>query len=197
MPKPMILILFLAFAWAAPLQAQRPATPRLVVFLTVDQLRPDYFTRFDSQLQGGLARLVRGGAVFLNGYQDHANTETAPGHAATMSGRFPRSTGVVANLAGVGDDQAPLLGDRGPGASPYRFRGSTLIDWLRVKHPASRALSVSRKDRGAILPLGRAKQDVYWYSGARFTTSRYYRDTLPTWVNEFNGRPALGPAAGS
>lgn len=188
MPKLLIPILWLAIAGAAPLQAQRAAAPRLVVFLTVDQLRPDYFTRFESQLEGGLARLVRGGAVFLNGFHDHANTETAPGHAATMSGRFPRSTGVVANLAGVGDAQAPLIGDRGPGASPYRFRGTTLIDWLRIKHPASRALSVSRKDRGAILPLGRAKQEVYWYSGARFTTSRYYRDTLPAWVNEFNAR---------
>jgi hypothetical protein len=47
-------------------------------------------------------------------------------------------------------------------------------------------LSVSRKDRGAILPIGRAKGDVYWFAGGRFTTSRYYADTLPTWVNSFD-----------
>lgn len=170
------------------LGAQPPRAPRLIVFLTVDQLRPDYFQRFESQLTGGLGRLARGGAVFLNGYQDHANTETAPGHAATMSGRFPRSTGILANAEGVLDDQAPLVGDSGPGASPYRFRGTTLIDWLRLKNPASRALSVSRKDRGAILPLGRAHQEVYWYPSTKFATSRYYHDTLPDWVNRFNGR---------
>ncbi|MGQ0539971.1 MAG: alkaline phosphatase family protein [Gemmatimonadaceae bacterium] len=164
----------------------------LIVFVTVDQLRPDYFERFERQLSGGLGRLYRTGAVFLNGFQDHANTETAPGHASTMSGRFPRSTGIVANSAGVADPQAPLLGERASGveghASPYRFRGSTLIDWLRVRNPASRALSVSRKDRGAILPLGRAKQHVYWYAGYGFTTSTYYADTLATWVRQFNAR---------
>jgi hypothetical protein len=51
---------------------------------------------------------------------------------------------------------------------------------------------VSRKDRGAILPLGRAKQDVFWwgYDGT-FTTSTYYADTLPTWVRRYNeARPA-------
>ncbi|MGQ0640279.1 MAG: alkaline phosphatase family protein [Gemmatimonadaceae bacterium] len=181
-------ILSILAVFAGKLSAQSARPPRLVVFLTVDQLRPDYFQRFDSQLTGGLARLLRGGAVFLNGFQDHANTETAPGHASTMSGRFPRSTGIVANSAGVEDGQAPLLGDPGLGASPHRFRGTVLIDWMRRKTPASRALSVSRKDRGAILPLGTSRQHVYWYTGRLFTTSTYYRDTLPTWVNQFNER---------
>jgi predicted AlkP superfamily pyrophosphatase or phosphodiesterase len=163
--------------------------PTLVVFLTVDQLRTDYFERFGSQLEGGLARLHRGGAVFTNAYHDHAYTETAPGHAATMSGRFPASTGIVRNAAGVQDPQAPLIGARGPGASPFRFRGSTLTDWLRTKDPRSRALSVSRKDRGAILPIGRDPQEVYWYaSNGTFTTSTWYADTLPGWVQRFNAR---------
>jgi arylsulfatase A-like enzyme len=49
-------------------------------------------------------------------------------------------------------------------------------------------LSVSRKDRGAILPIGRTKTGVYWYapSNGTFTTSRYYADTLPAWVQRFN-----------
>jgi predicted AlkP superfamily pyrophosphatase or phosphodiesterase len=163
--------------------------PTLIVFLTIDQLRPDYLTLFGGQFTGGLARLTSDGAVFLNGWQDHAITETAPGHASTMSGRFPSSTGIVANNAGVSDPQSPLLSAVGEGASPFRFRGTTLMDWLRYANPATRAVSVSRKDRGAILPLGRAKQDVYWYaSNGRFTTSTYYADTLPEWVRRFNAR---------
>ena len=35
---------------------------------------------------------------------------------------------------------------------------------MRYANPASKALSVSRKDRGAILPLGRAKQPIFWYA---------------------------------
>jgi hypothetical protein len=164
--------------------------PRLVVFLTVDQLRPDYLDRWARQLTGGLGRLSQRGAFFPNAFQDHAITETAPGHASTLSGRFPRSTGILRNAAGVEDPQAPLLTSRDPGASPYRFRGSTLIDWMRSRDPRSRALSVSRKDRGAILPLGRAKQSVFWYaaSSGELTTSRYYADTLPTWIRRVNAR---------
>ena len=187
--------LLVVAAAAAPLAAQRPDTrpapaPALVVFITVDQLIPDYFARFGAQLTGGLGRLRRGGAYFSNGHQDHATTETAPGHASVLSGRFPSHTGIVRNNAGVQDPQAPLIGAEGQAASPFRFRGTALFDWMRARDPRSRALSVSRKDRGAIFPMGRAKQEVYWYArttGA-FTTSRYYGDTLPTWVREFNAR---------
>jgi predicted AlkP superfamily pyrophosphatase or phosphodiesterase len=172
-------------------QVPPPASPRptLVVMVTIDQLRPDYLTMYERQFTGGFARLLRGGAVFLNGFQDHANTETAPGHASILSGRFPRSTGIASNGAGVYDPQFPLLGARGDPASPFRFRGSTLTDWLRFSAPTSKALSVSRKDRGAILPLGRAMQPAYWYAASgMFTTSRYYGDSLPTWVRDFNDR---------
>jgi len=159
-------------------QANPPQAPSLVVFITVDQMRPDYFSRFESQLTGGLARLYRGGAFYTNAFQDHAITETAPGHASTMSGRFPRSTGIVQNTAGVEDPRSPVIGGGGPGASPARFRGTTLIDWMQKKDSRSRALSVSRKDRGAILPLGRAKQSVFWYTTTgNFSTSSYYADT--------------------
>lgn len=173
-----------------PAQGAGPSrSPRLVVLITVDQVTPDYFDRYGPELTGGLGRLLNGGAVYTNAFQDQANTETAPGHASLLSGRFPRSTGIVSNGLGVPDPQAPLIGGGGPGASPFRFRGGTLMDWLRMKDPRARALSVSRKDRGAILPLGRAHQDVYWYaSDGRFTTSRYYADTLPAWVERFNAR---------
>lgn len=180
----------LVTAAGAQTRPSAPAQPpTLVVFITVDQMHPDYFERFGPQLTGGLARLYRGGAVFTHAFQDHGVTETAPGHASTLSGRFPRHTGIVMNLAGVQDPQAPLIGGGGPGASPFRFRGSTLTDWMRTRDPRTRALSVSRKDRGAILPLGRAHQQVFWYaSDGRFTTSTYYADTLPTWVRRFNER---------
>jgi predicted AlkP superfamily pyrophosphatase or phosphodiesterase len=179
-----------ALASGSPTRAQAPARPTLIVFLTIDQMRADYVDRWAPQLSGGLARLARRGAFFTNGYQDHAVTETAPGHSAVLSGRFPRSTGILRNTAGVEDPQAPLLTSRDLPASPYRFRGSVLIDWLRSRDPRSRALSISRKDRGAIRPLGRAKQSVFWYatSNGEFTTSRYYGDTLPTWIRALNAR---------
>ncbi len=171
--------------------------PRLVVVITVDQLRADYLDRYRAQLTGGLGLLLKRGAVFADAYQDHAVTETAPGHSTILSGRWPAHTGIVRNTAGVLDSAAPLVGVTGPGAAPTRFRGTTLFDWLKAAEPGARALSVSGKDRGAILPIGRAKQQVYWYVGGYFTTSRYYADSLPDWVRAFNGRRLPFRAAGA
>ncbi len=191
--RSLLLSLPLVFtASAQRLGAQAGSTPAalpptLVVQITIDQLKPDYLDMFGAQLTGGLARLRKQGAFFTNAMHDHATTETAPGHATLWSGRYPAHTGVVLNEIGVADPQSPLLFGRGGGASPYRYRGSSFFDWVRTRDQFSRALSVSRKDRGAILPLGRAKQNVFWYSlDGRFTTSSYYGDTVPTWVKNFN-----------
>lgn len=188
-----------ASAEGVPLIATTAPAPKLVVFITVDQLRGDMLDRYRNDLRYGYARLMRG-AWFVNAYQDHGITETAPGHATTLSGRFPRSTGIASNSAGVVDFDHPLLVGlpNEPGASPERFQGTTLFDWLYARDNRSRALSVSRKDRAAILPVGRSKQDVFWYSATGdFTTSTYYRDTLPTWVREFNSRRIASRYAGA
>ena len=180
-------------AAATPVRAQSATVhskPTLLVLITIDQFRGDYLARFAGQLTGGLARLANGGASFTNAHHDHAITETAPGHATLLSGRFPRSTGITMNRIGVDDDSAPLLaGAIGPGASPKRFLGTTLADWMTAHDRESRALSVSTKDRAAILPIGRSRAEVYWYSpDGRFTTSTYYRDSLPGWVVAWNQR---------
>ena len=174
-----------------------PPAPALVVVIAVDQLRPDYLHRYDAQLTGGLRRLLDRGAVFMQARQDHAITETAPGHATLLSGREPASTGITSNARGVADPAAPLIdGSREAGASPTRFRGTELYDWMRAADPGTRVLSVARKDRAAILLVGRARAPVYWWSEGRFTTSRYYADTLPAWVAAFNARRSAEGFAG-
>ncbi len=186
----------------APLVAQASGAatsrPTLVVFLTVDQMRSDFLDRWSAQYTGGLARFRNGGAFFSNAFHDHAITETAPGHSVTMAGRLPRGTGIVSNTTGVLDPQSPLLSSRDAPASPYRFRGSVLMDWLRARDARSQGLSISRKDRGAIFPMGRAKQSVFWFAGTNgeFTTSRYYADTLPTWIRRVNARNVPRRTAG-
>ena len=186
------LLSVLALGVAAPGPASVPqgasGPPRLVVFIAIDQMRPDYFDRFGPQFTGGLKRLREGSAFFARGEQDHAITETAPGHATMLTGRSPGSVGIVTNEFGVPDSTAPLIGVPGPGASPARFRGTTLYDWMKAADPGTLVLSVSRKDRGAILPIGRAKVPVYWYSYGSFTTSTWYTGALPEWLQKWNAR---------
>ena len=161
--------------------------PALIVLIAIDQMRPDYFDRFRAQLHGGLGLIRDSGAFFPNGHQEHAMTETAPGHSAMLSGREPVHTRIFSNDRGVPDSSFAVLDAPGVvGASPKRFVGTTLSDWMRNTDSSTRVLSVSRKDRGAILPVGRERADVYWFAAGRFTTSEYYRTTLPDWVRNFD-----------
>ncbi len=197
------------FLRAAPVplagQATRPAAPtrrdaapvRLVVLLVLDQFRPDYFDRWTPQLNGGLARLLEHGVFYPRGEQDRALTETAPGHSTLLSGRSPASTGILSDGVGVGDPLSPLIGTTGNGASPRRFIGSTLYDWMLAADSGVRELSVSLKDRSAILPIGRARVPVYWYAGGHYTTSKYYADSLPTWLVVWNAKDPVGKLKGT
>jgi hypothetical protein len=191
-------VLALALLAGSPVIPPPRPPVSLVILITVDQLRPDYLTRYGAQFTGGFRRILDAGTFFDHARQNHAITETAPGHATLLSGREPAHTGILDNQEGVEDLSAPLLGEsQGPGASPRRFQGTALYDWLRAANPETRVLSVSRKDRGAILPVGRAKTDVFWWADGRFTTSRYYSDTLPSWVRAFNARGSAARLAGT
>src|SRR5262249_20469616 len=167
-----------------------PPAPRLVVLIAVDQMRADYLARFASRWTGGFARIYRGGTVFAQGQQDHAATETAPGHSTMLSGRYPAHTGIALNNRGVQDRTSLMVGSTTDtiGASPRRFLAATLYDWLLAPVPNTRFLSFSRKARAAIFPIGRARVPVYWFYDGAFTTSRYYADSLPAWVQAFNAR---------
>jgi len=172
--------------------------PRLVLFVSVDQMRFDYLTRFAPLFEGGFKRLLEQGAVFSNARYRHSNTETGPGHAVLLSGRHARDTGIIANgwydrlsrkSVNVVDDpvHSPVPGP-GRGASPASFIGFTVGDLLKLTSPGSRVVGVAIKDRAAILMGGRRADAAYWYESAtgRFGSSTYYMAELPPWLTEWN-----------
>ena len=76
----------------------KPARPKLVLALVVDQFRYDFLERFeDLFVEGGLRRLMNGGAFFTNANYDYVPTYTAPGHAAIFTGSVPAINGIVGN----------------------------------------------------------------------------------------------------
>src|SRR6185369_11443976 len=164
---PLLALALLAQNVSAQNTASQAPRAGLVVLIAIDQFRPDYLTRWPGQLHGGLARLHSRSVFFPNAEHDHALTETAPGHSTMLSGRYPAHTGIYANDPGIWDPMVRLIGVTGVdkdgkqrGSSPRRFVGTVLFDWMHQVDPQARALSVSRKDRGAIPPLGRAKQTI-------------------------------------
>ncbi len=72
--------------------------PRLVVIISVDQLRFDYPARFAPWLtERGFKRFAREGAVFPNARYRYSATFTGPGHASIGTGLLPAENGIVGN----------------------------------------------------------------------------------------------------
>ncbi len=215
------LYLTLAFALTLGTSAAEPAPPKLAVVIAVDQMRADYLMRFRPYfVEGGFKRLLEGGANFQNAHYRHAITLTAPGHAQILSGAFSRDHSIIANewldrdswemINSVEDRASPLVGinpgELGPaaalapaptGRSPKNFRTTTVGDELKELHGAkSKVISVSNKDRSAILLGGHKADGAYWDELGRFVTSRYYRPELPAWVLAFNAEKRAEAAFG-
>jgi predicted AlkP superfamily pyrophosphatase or phosphodiesterase len=185
--------------WLVPTigqQSHKP--PKLVLMLSIDQMRVDYLTRFAPLLRGGLKRLLDQGAVFENAHYRHASTETGPGHSVLLSGQHPSRSGIVANewwdsylkkVVNVVDDplQRPLGGE-GRSASPVNTLSFTVGDVLKSKNASTRVVGVSLKDRSAILMAGRLADAAYWYEipGGQFITSTYYMKEAPAWLTRWN-----------
>ena len=172
--------------------------PRLVVILSVDQLSADLVGRYQPQWSWGFKTLFKEGVVFSQAYQSHASTETAPGHATILSGRYPSHTGIVSNtwfgpgfkrIDSTEDDNASvLLAPAGrKGASNSWFSGTSLGDWLIRQDPHSRVVAIAGKDRSSIFMAGSSTSHVYWFEPfIGFTTSIAYRLDLPPWLLRAN-----------
>lgn len=179
--------------------------PKLVVMIVVDQFRYDYLTKFNAQFTGGFRRLLDRGAVFTNAYYDHMPTVTAVGHSIVLSGAMPSSSGVVGNewydrdsgeqITSVSDDKVQQLGAPAKrGASPHRLLVSTVGDELKMSGRAhSKVVSLSIKDRSAIMPGGHMADGAYWFDkpSGNFVSSTWYFKELPAWVAAFNEKKAI------
>jgi Type I phosphodiesterase / nucleotide pyrophosphatase len=174
--------------------------PKLIIQITLDQFRADYFERFAPALKGGLKRILDGGFVDLTGTIDHAITNSYPGHASLSTGMYPASHGFSANewwgyeddawtwIDGGADPDTHFVGEEGRASySPLNLRATTLGEWVKQADPDARAISLAASEM-AVAYAGRASDGAYWYDGAsgRFVTSSYYQNTYPGWVSDFN-----------
>ncbi len=67
---------------------------------------------------------------------------------------------------------------------------TTITDELRLSTgKRSKVVGIAIKDRGASFPAGHTG-DAYWYDDTNgdWMTSTYYKQTLPSWVANFNAK---------
>jgi predicted AlkP superfamily pyrophosphatase or phosphodiesterase len=213
------LVAIILLAWGAPLQSVAnpnfPNRPKLVLVLVIDQFRYDYLMRFRPYFgKRGFNRLLEGGAVFTDCRYDYATTMTGPGHASLLTGAYPSSHGIIENnwydrdlkreVYCVEDSHTRTVANREkasgtPGFSPRNLNASTLGDELRLAtNFRAKSVSISVKDRAAVLMGGRTPSAAYWYDvgSGRFVTSTYYMPTLPAWVDKFNQQTPTKPYCG-
>lgn len=180
-------------------QEQRP---HLAVGIIVDQMRWDYLDFYCTEFaEGGFARLLNEGFSFDNTQIDYMPTVTACGHSCIYTGSVPSLTGIAGNYFYMDGKRVYCTEDRTENTvgssstqgqhSPRNLRVPTLCDALkRAQRYQSRTISISLKDRGAILPGGHTADAAYWYDpqAGHFVSSTYYMRQLPEWVEDFNRR---------
>jgi predicted AlkP superfamily pyrophosphatase or phosphodiesterase len=189
---------------------------RLVLLIAVDQFRYDYLTRFRTDYEAGIKRLLTDGAVFTNANLEHYPTVTAVGHATMLSGATPSESGIIGNdwfdretggsVQSVSDPTVKVVGaSTGAAASPRRMLVSTVGDELKLAagvakgdSRAPRVFGISLKDRSAILPAGRGADAAYWWDtrSGTFVSSTYYLQETPAWVHGFNAQKLTDRHAG-
>lgn len=181
--------------------------PKLVIGIIVDQMRWDYlYYYYDKFGEGGFKRMMNEGFSYDNMNIQYTPTVTACGHSSVYTGSVPSITGIAGNNFYVNDkpvyctqdDSVASIGSNGDTGkmSPHYLKVTTLCDQLRTATDfKSRVVSVSIKDRGAILPGGHTANAAYWYDvkNGKFITSSYYMKKLPTWVELFNKEKCINP----
>lgn len=159
----------------AKMNAQTPP-PKLVVMISVDQFSADIFAEYRASFTDGMARMASG-VVFPAGYQAHGATETCPGHSTILTGNHPANTGIIANnyfdLAVARDDKRIYCAEdenvAGSSSRSGKYAPSinhllvpTLGDLMKAANPKAQVVSVSGKDRAAIMMGGRKADETYW-----------------------------------
>jgi predicted AlkP superfamily pyrophosphatase or phosphodiesterase len=188
--------------------APAAAAPKLILMISIDQMRFDFLDRFAPLFKSGLKTIVGRGAVFSNAKYRHAATETGPGHSILLTGADPKHSGIVANdwwdaylgrVVNVIDDpvQRPVGGE-GRAASPFNLQAFTVGDALKTRNPRTRVVGVGLKDRSAILMGGRRADAAYWLenAGGNFITSSYYMTAAPQWLTDWNRKRHVDRFAG-
>lgn len=199
----LLLLLFFIIPLISPAQSEVSKKPKLVVGLVVDQMRQEYFYKFEERYtEGGFKRLMKEGFMMKNAHYNYIPTYTGPGHASIYTGTTPATHGIIANNWYVRDlgrmiycaEDSTVIAVGGTASngkiSPRNMYSTTISDELRfASNKRAKVVGIAIKDRGAALPAGHTG-DAYWFDSktGEFMTSNYYHEELPGWVKDLNDK---------
>ena len=187
------LLAVLGFQQEALAQAISSA-PKLVVNITIDQLRADYLeTYVPLYCRDGFKRLLEQGKIYTNASYNFAPIDRASAIATLSTGTIPYYHGIV---GGEWLDKQTLQpvsfinnGQRRNTAA--NLQTSTMGDEMKLASKGvSLVYSFAPTADAAILSAGHAATGIAWASGNRWMNGTL--DTpLPEWQNDFTKRIAV------
>ncbi|MDB4161897.1 alkaline phosphatase family protein [Bacteroidia bacterium] len=204
MKKYSILLSVLLFIMCKPLEKHEKV--KLVVVISIDQMKSEYLSRFNPQLEAGFKYLLDSAIVYTNAHHNHATTTTAAGHATLATGFFPSHNGITDNTVynrtlgykhySIEDTTVRFVGIEECNlnrVSAKPLLKNALGDYIKESDNESKSYSVALKDRASILMGGKTANRAFWFDAAstQMVSTDYYEETYPNWAKMYTANDVM------
>ncbi len=172
-------------------QTLQPA-PRLVVNITIDQLRTDYIEHFSPLYgEGGFRKLLQKGCVYEAASYPFSPVDRASAIATIATGTTPHYNNIVGTMWLDRNTLRPVFctDDAIYGTSPQKIATTTVGDELKIfTRGAGLVYSTAKEKDAAVISAGHAADGAFWLNDktGRWTTSDYYSKGAQGFVRAFN-----------
>ena len=168
--------------------------PRLVVNITIDQLRSDYLEALAPVFgNDGFKRLLREGLVYDNASYPFTKIDRASAISSVITGVSPYYHSIVGESWLDRETLRPVICTEDPKMpgipSPVQLMVSTLGDELKVAtNGAAKIFSIAPTVDAAVLAAGHAADGAFWLDDWRgyWKGSQYYSNNVPQFIQNFN-----------
>ncbi|MDO5572154.1 MAG: alkaline phosphatase family protein [Bacteroidales bacterium] len=199
----LITSLIVVLATANLSAQQMTELPKLVVGITVDQLRSDYLQYlYNAFGEKGFKRLMQNGIIYENVNFDFNNPDRASAMAAIFSGTYPFQHGIISNsffnpatlrVESILNDPRFMGNSTTETLSPASILTSTFCDELKIASAGtSRIYSFAPNSDQAIIGAGHSANGAFWIDNknGKWATSTYYKD-FPYYLDRLNRTEGL------
>lgn len=167
-------------------------SPKLVISITIEQLRTDYIEKF-SYLYGenGFKKLLEQGTVYTSAHIPFQPTDRASAIASISTGTSPYYNSIVGIEWFNRNTLQPtycINNEQYNYFSPANITTSTIGDELKIATNGSAIVyGVAQKADAAILSAGHAADGAFWMNTEnRWCSSEYYSKQPPKWLETYN-----------
>lgn len=173
--------------------------PRLVVLISIDGLKPNDIETYRSSIESdGFARLLQRAALYTpNAVLNYNSTSAAAFYATLTTGATPNMHGIVDSefYSLIDNTRISCIADAGyegintkSEVSPRLLQANTITDQLKSFFPESHIYAIAASAESAVMMGGHLANAAVWIdpASARFATSTYYNQGLPSWALALN-----------